>query len=185
MSSAGEPAMAPMRQALVAGGFMLAPLSSHPVPELTAHDDSTASDAFWHHTPLEHMSREQWESLCDGCGKCCLHKLADEDSGELFFTGIACRLLDTTQCRCTRYTERGRLVPECLQLTPANVAASALPASCAYRLLAEGRELPDWHPLVTVDADSTHRAGRSVRGRVRSEYSGVDLGQHLIADPDF
>ena len=151
------------------------------------HDDkrNTPGAAFWRDTLLGDMTRVQWESLCDGCGKCCLHKLEDEDSGEVFFTSVACRLLDTATCRCRDYAQRARLVPECLVLTPQNVRDMPLPATCAYRLLAEGRELPHWHPLLGGDADSTHRAGASMRGRVTSEHPDIDLEQHMIVADGF
>ncbi len=152
------------------------------------NDDDTPHEpraGFWLDTPLEEMTRREWESLCDGCGKCCLHKLEDEDSGAVFFTGVACRLLDTATCRCTRYDERARHVPECLMLTPASVRTSALPATCAYRLLAEGQALPAWHPLLSGDPQSTHRAGMSVCGRVVNEGPGIDPGQHLIVTDGF
>lgn len=129
------------------------------------------SDApFWKTTPLAAMSRAEWESLCDGCGRCCLHKLEDIDSGRLFYTSVVCRLFDDERCRCTHYAERNRLVPDCLVLTPDNLdGIDFLPDTCAYRLLNEGRDLPDWHPLVSGDPDSVHRAGISVRGKVINE----------------
>ncbi len=129
------------------------------------------SDApFWKTTPLAAMSRAEWEALCDGCGRCCLHKLEDIDSGRLFYTSVVCRLFDDERCRCTHYAERNRLVPDCLVLTPDNLdGIDFLPDTCAYRLLNEGRDLPDWHPLVSGDPDSVHRAGISVRGKVISE----------------
>ena len=139
--------------------------------------------AFWKTTPLEQMSREQWESLCDGCGLCCLVKLEDEDTGETYYTDVACRLLDVHRCRCSHYGERHSLVSDCVVLTPAGIEALQwMPPSCAYRLLAEGRSLPDWHPLVTGDPESVHRAGVSIRGRAVSEYrvAAEDLRDRLV-----
>ena len=127
------------------------------------------------------MSRAEWESLCDGCAKCCLHKLEDEDTGEIVQTNVACRLLDMEECRCTKYTERRRLVPDCVVLNPSNVGnLSWMPQTCAYRLLAEGKDLFDWHPLVSKDPDSVHRAGISVRGRAVSERDAGELTHHLV-----
>jgi len=136
---------------------------------------------FWKITPLHKMTPSQWEALCDGCAKCCLHKLADEDTGEIHFTNLACRLLDLDSCRCTRYSERSRLVPECLTLTPETLQqADWLPASCAYRRLAQGEDLPQWHPLVSGRADTVVRSGNSVRGRVVSETEGDSWEHHLV-----
>jgi hypothetical protein len=127
------------------------------------------------------MSQEEWESLCDHCGKCCLHKLEDAETGELFYTNVACRLLDLKNCRCTRYAERTRLVPDCLRLNPENVRQlDWLPATCAYRLLAQGQDLPHWHPLVSGNARSVHRAGVSVRCWAVSEDQVRDLEDHAL-----
>ena len=137
---------------------------------------------FWETKSMAAMSREEWESLCDGCGKCCLHKLQDADSGELFYTNVACRLLDLNTARCTRYAIRARLMPDCIQLQPAQLGQLAwLPGTCAYRLLAEGKELPDWHPLVSGDPRSVHHAAMSVRGWAVSEQQVRDLEDHVMA----
>ena len=124
---------------------------------------------FWQQKTLAEMTTAEWESLCDGCAKCCLHKLEDEDSGEVFYTEVACRYMDDS-CRCREYPQRDRLVPDCISLRPEDVAEFHwLPATCAYRLVAEGKPLADWHPLVSGNADSVHRAGISIRGRALSE----------------
>jgi uncharacterized cysteine cluster protein YcgN (CxxCxxCC family) len=136
---------------------------------------------FWVTKPLNALSRAEWEALCDGCGKCCLHKLEDGDTGVLYYTDVVCRLLDRRHCRCTRYRERSDLVPDCLTLTPDNIMTLHwLPQTCAYRLLAQGRALPDWHPLVSGDPESVHRAGQSVRGKVVSEDAVDDLEDHVV-----
>ena len=116
----------------------------------------------------------EWESLCDGCGKCCLSKFEDEDTGEIHFTSVGCRLFDADLCRCSNYADRLSLVPDCVGLTPANVRTIPwLPSTCAYRLVAEGRDLFAWHPLVSGDPQSVHRAGISVRGRVTALESDL------------
>ena len=128
------------------------------------------NDEFWKRKSLAEMTSEEWESLCDGCALCCLQKIEDEDTGEIFFTDVACRLLDTDKCRCTSYQARAAKVANCLVLAADKPALFRwLPASCAYRLLAEGEDLPEWHPLKTGDPESVHDAGISVRGRVKSE----------------
>ena len=130
----------------------------------------TGDEPFWRCLTLEEMSSEQWESLCDGCGRCCLNKLEDEDTGEISWTTIRCRLLDGTACRCTDYDNRSAIVPDCVRLTPQNVRTlSWLPPSCAYRRLAEGDDLCWWHPLVSGDAETVFLAGISVAGRTVSE----------------
>ena len=125
-------------------------------------------EPFWQRLRLEQLSRQQWESLCDGCGYCCLVKLEDEDSGEIVLTRVSCQLLDTHSCRCRDYANRLERVPMCVQLTAQTLPEilakqNWLPPTCAYRLLAEGKPLPRWHPLVSGDADSVHQAGASVR----------------------
>lgn len=147
----------------------------------------TMSDApFWRTTPLSEMSREQWESLCDGCAKCCLTKLKDIDSGELVYTDVACHLLDLDNCRCERYDDRRDYVPSCHVLTPETFGDLPwMPSGCAYRLIAGGKDLPLWHPLVSGEPDSVHVAGASVRHRVLSEteVDDIDLEDHVVAWP--
>ncbi len=139
---------------------------------------------FWTSKTLAEMTRAEWESLCDGCGRCCLHKLRDEATEALAFTNVACRLLDLASCRCSDYANRRRRVPDCVQLTPAALTAiDWLPPSCAYRRLAEGKPLPDWHPLITGDPASVHHAGVSVRGRAISEREASALEDHVAAWP--
>lgn len=116
------------------------------------------------------LPREQWESLCDGCARCCLHKVEDEETGAVALTCVGCRLLDPETCRCTDYSNRFRRVPACVQIDASDDRImAALPRSCAYRRLSEGQELPDWHPLLSGDPNSVHLAGMSMRGRVVSE----------------
>lgn len=133
---------------------------------------NTYMDRFWETTALEDMSKPQWESLCDGCGKCCLLKLEDIDTGELRFTNIACRLLDDKTCRCTNYPLRKQLVAGCVVLTPEGLddIAEWMPNTCAYKLLHEGQPLPEWHPLLTGSPHSVHAAGISVQNKTIPEY---------------
>lgn len=134
-----------------------------------------AQQVFWVQKSLQEMTQEEFEAVCDGCGKCCLHKLEDEDSGDVFYTKVACRFLDHNTCRCQSYATRQEKVPDCVVLTPATVAETYwLPETCAYRLLDQGLPLFDWHPLVSGDPDSVHRAGMSVANKVIAEES-VDL----------
>ena len=136
---------------------------------------------FWEEKPLAAMSRAEWESLCDGCGKCCLHKLEDEETGEVFPTNVACRLLDRHQSRCRAYPTRKRFVPDCVRLTPAKLATiDWLPSTCAYRLVAAGQPLPDWHHLVSGDPESVHAAGISTRGWTVSEEDAGELEYHIV-----
>ena len=136
---------------------------------------------FWRVKSLEEMSPSEWESLCDGCARCCLVKLEDEDTGKIHFTDIGCKLLDAKTCRCSDYKRRKQRVADCVKLTPAAVRSlSWLPVTCAYRLIGEGKDLPDWHPLVSGSADSVHEAGVSVRGRVSA--SEDDMAQELWPD---
>lgn len=138
---------------------------------------------FWHQRELEDFSPEEWEQLCDGCAKCCLHKLEDEDSGEVFFTRVACRLLDHSSCRCSHYQNRFTRVSGCIQVTVAMARSDAqLPSTCAYRLIAQGKALPDWHPLISGNAQGAVEAGASVAGRVIDEqYVHPDsFEEHII-----
>lgn len=128
------------------------------------------ANKFWQDKSLNELSINEWESLCDGCGKCCLQKLEDEDTGEVYYTQIACKLLNLQSCRCQDYLHRRSKVPGCIKLTIDNLKYFHwLPETCAYRLMAEGKPLPDWHPLVSGCVTSTHKAGMSVKQFVRSE----------------
>ena len=140
---------------------------------------------FWRRKSLAEMSDEEWESLCDGCGRCCLVKLQDEDDGTIAYTDVACWLLDGATCRCRNYEERKRWVPDCVVLTPETVSELRwLPSTCAYRLLAEGEDLLWWHPLVCGNPDMVHQVGASVRHRVVSEtqVAEEDLVDNIIGE---
>ncbi len=139
---------------------------------------------FWKFKSLDDMSIDEWESLCDGCGRYCLHKLEDEDSGHVDYTNIACRLLNLGTCRCTNYPARHDLVSDCLALTPKAVRKTPwLPPTCAYRMVNEGHDLAWWHPLVSSDPDTVHQAGISVRGRVVTAQRAGDEEDHIVAWP--
>lgn len=136
--------------------------------------------AFWRTKTLAQMTPNEWESLCDGCGQCCLHKIA-QPRGPALNTSVACRLLDSETCRCKNYASRKKIVRDCVVLTPENVESLTwLPNTCAYRLVAVGDDLPDWHPLRSGDPESVHRAGISVRGRCISERDAGPLEEHVI-----
>lgn len=144
------------------------------------------SEPFWKMKSLSDMSREEWESLCDGCGKCCLVKLEDEDTGLLLDTDISCKLLDGATCRCRDYDNRHATVPDCVVLTPEKVLDIRwIPRTCAYRLVAEGKDLHDWHPLVSGDPDSVHKAGMSVKDQVLNEtdHDGESWDRHIVEWP--
>ncbi len=141
-------------------------------------------EPFWKTKSLEQMSGDEWESLCDGCGRCCLHKLREEETNALSFTNVACRLLDLDSCRCGDYARRQRRVPDCVGLTPAALQEiDWLPPSCAYRRVHEGKGLAWWHPLVSGSPDTVHQAGVSVRGRAISERRSGALEDHVVAWP--
>ena len=137
-------------------------------------------DRFWE-LELDQLSRAEWEALCDGCGRCCLHKLEDEDTGEIAETNVACKLLDTGTAQCCDYRHRKAFVPDCLRLTPRLVREVPwLPTSCAYRRRAEGKALPDWHHLLTGSRDAMVEAGACVAGRCVSETVAGPLEHHLF-----
>jgi len=139
---------------------------------------------FWKVKPLERMTRAEWESLCDGCGRCCLHKLRDEDTDAVAHTNVACRLLTIETCRCADYANRRAWVPDCVKLTPKRLSAiDWLPPTCAYRMLAEGRDLAWWHPLVSGDPETVHRAGVSVRGKAIRERDAGPFEHHIVDWP--
>ncbi len=142
---------------------------------------------FWERKKLDQMSQLEWEALCDGCGKCCLNKLEDEDSGQVALTRVACRLLDDASCRCAQYDIRHQFVPDCIVLKPDNIDKNAywMPETCAYKLLWQGDKLPDWHPLISGTADSVHAAGVSVQGLTVSEFDTPedDWEEHIIEEP--
>jgi len=142
---------------------------------------------FWETEPLNKLTPQEWEALCDGCGKCCLNKLEDEDTGEVVLTRVACRLLDDQSCRCTQYPVRHNFVPECIVLTPKTIEKNLywLPQTCAYRLRYEGRPLYAWHPLNSGTAQSVHDAGVSVQGLTIPEFEVAeeDWEDHIIEEP--
>ena len=136
---------------------------------------------FWQTKKLAEMSVEEWESLCDRCGKCCLHKLENEESGEIFFTSVVCDLIDLERCSCTDYVNRCTLVPDCIDMKQRSFTQYHwLPSTCAYRLLEQGEALPSWHPLITNDPESVHEAGVSIRSYAIPESDAGELIQHII-----
>ena len=150
-------------------------------------DRSGLAPRFWETKALKDLSEREWEALCDGCGKCCLNKLEDEESGEVALTDVACRLFDDGTCRCAQYPIRHQFVPECIVLKPSNIDEHAywMPQTCAYRLLWAGEKLFDWHPLISGDPATVHRAGVSVQGMTVSEFE-IDEDEwedYIIEEP--
>ncbi len=136
---------------------------------------------FWENKTLSEMNVKEWESLCDQCGKCCLNKLEDEETGKIFFTSVVCDLINLDSCRCTRYPERTKLVPECLDLKQHDFAEyNWLPATCAYRLLVDGKPLPEWHPLISGTQETVIDAGVSISSYAMKESEVDDLEDHII-----
>ena len=142
---------------------------------------------FWRRKAMKDMTHEEWESLCDGCGRCCLNKLEEQETDRTYYTDVACRLLDCESCRCKDYADRSRLVPDCVTLTPRNIhRISWLPPTCAYRLVADGHDLYWWHPLVSGDPETVHIAGVSVRGKVSDTEDNVPdakLEDYIVSWP--
>ena len=142
---------------------------------------------FWKTKSLEQMNQQEWESLCDGCGRCCLNKLEDWETGEIYWTNIGCELLDCESCRCMDYENRQKIVSDCIQLTPKQVRTLTwLPPTCGYRLIRDGKDLHPWHPLISGDANSVHKAGISIRGRAVADdgIKAEDYENHLVDWPD-
>ena len=151
-------------------------------------DNAPEEIPFWQRKSLDEMTDSEWESLCDGCGRCCLAKLEDaDDSSRTYFTNVGCRLLDGDTCRCRDYANRLSLVDDCVQLTPQSLKTiNWLPPSCAYVLIAKGRDLYWWHPLVSGDPETVHAAGVSVRGRISATEETVpdeDLEDYIVSWP--
>ncbi len=144
-----------------------------PTPEI--------SPSFWKDKPLDTLTPEEWESLCDGCAKCCLHRIEDADTGEVYTTNIVCRYLNQDDCRCGDYPNRSINVPDCVSVTPELLQDPYwLPSTCTYRVLAEGRELPEWHPLVSGTYATVLTSGNSIQGRVVCETEADDPEHHLV-----
>ena len=145
-------------------------------------------DRFWENIPLSELSEQQWESLCDGCCQCCAHKLLDEETEQIFKTNVVCQYLDTDGCHCTVYAERHKFVPDCIKITPENAGKLAwVPESCSYRLLANGKPLPSWHPLETGDPESTKKAGITITGKVicESQIDEQDFEDFIVVNEFF
>lgn len=150
-------------------------------------DDDSDEIPFWRRKPLAEMTASEWESLCDGCGRCCLNKLEEKGTDRTFYTDVACRLLDGKTCRCRDYAHRLEEVDDCVHLTPANLKKITwLPPSCAYVLLGQGKDLYWWHPLVSGDPETVHAAGVSVRSHLLANEKDVpdeDLEDHIVSWP--
>lgn len=159
---------------------MLPPMTHDPI------DRSGLRPEFWRRYPLDSLPRNEWEALCDGCAKCCLVKLEDEETGEVAYTNVACRLLELKTCRCGNYALRRQLVKGCVAIDRDNLESVLdwMPATCAYKRVAQGRDLEPWHPLISGDPESVHRAGISLKGRMVAEYDvdEDDLFDHVIGD---
>ncbi len=161
--------------------------AARPVADIRPIVPPVEAAPFWKRKTLEQMTRTEWESLCDGCGRCCLNKLEEEDTKEIFFTDVVCKLFDAGTCRCTDYKNRQKIVPDCVKLTPEEVRDFTwLPPTCAYRLRAEGKDLMWWHHLVSGDPELVHTTGVSLKGRkIRSEVGIPDeaLEQFIVKWP--
>lgn len=142
---------------------------------------ASAKEPFWKTTPLSKMTPSEWESLCDGCGKCCLVKLRDADTNQVLFTNVACKQLDLRNCHCKDYAHRKEIVPDCVQLSPRSLGRiDWLPETCAYKLVHQKQDLPWWHPLVSGDPKTVHQAGISVRKRAISETRAGEPEDHIV-----
>lgn len=151
---------------------------------IESHGETDNAEPFWRRKTLDEMTLDEWELLCDGCGRCCLHKLEDIDTKEISYTNVACSLLDVGACRCTNYLERTLRVPDCVELTTTTLkTVKWLPPTCAYRLLGEGKPLYDWHPLISGNPETVHEAGVSVRGRTVREQDAGDLEHYIVEWP--
>ncbi len=150
-------------------------------------DRNGLRERFWANVPMDKMTQKEWEALCDGCGKCCLNKLEDEETGEVVLTRVACRLLDDSTCMCSQYPIRHQFVPECIVMSPKTIAENMywLPQTCAYRLVTEGRDLFHWHPLISGNPNSVHDSGVSMRGLTVPEFEvdDEDWENHIIEEP--
>ncbi|PHS17522.1 MAG: hypothetical protein COA86_09525 [Kangiella sp.] len=145
-------------------------------------------DRFWETIPFDQLDQKQWESLCDGCGQCCAHKLQDDETEEVFLTNVVCQYLDHQTCHCSVYENRHQYVPDCIKITPENAKTlNWIPETCAYRLVANGKPLPEWHPLVVGDRASTKQANMTILNKVISEEDVEmdDLEDYLVEDDYF